>query len=154
MAGLTWDLDATVRAPPDVVYAWMTDFREDDHRSPAFRRGAKVRENDPRDAKRVVVARKGNEVTLEDTWGRQRFRTTATLDGAQRTITIRGEFGYQAVWRAAPVAGGTRISIEGRMAPGGVFGLLLPLFAKKMRQQTEDDFRGHVADLEASLDKR
>jgi hypothetical protein len=37
------------------------------------------------------------------------------------------------------------------MAPGGVFGLLLPLFAKKSRQQTERDFKGHIADLRESL---
>lgn len=149
MAELTWRQSAHVRAPADAVYAWMTDYTEHDHASEAYRRA--VGAKDKAQAKRKVVSRTGDTVVLEDAWGGKGFRATVTLDKAQRAVRIEGAYGYAAVWRAVPERDGTRVEVEGRMAPGGVFGLLLPLFGRKMREENEKDFRGHIADLEHDL---
>lgn len=153
MARLTWSHAAHVRASPDEVYAWMTDYGPDDHASEAYRRGAGVKEGDRRKAVRKVLARRADEVELEDTWGHDTFRTRVALDRAARAVTIHGDWGYRATWRAVPERGGTRVVAEGAMEPRGLFALLLPLVAKKLQKQTADDFRGHVADLEATLGK-
>lgn len=148
MAEVTWAQSAHVAAPPERVFAWMTDYTEHDHASEAYRRAVGAREAE---AKRKVVSRQGPTVVLEDTWGGRQFRSTVTIDAAQRTLRIDGGWGYTATWRAVPERGGTRVEVEGRMAPSGLFGLLLPLFGKKMREESLTDFRGHIADLQADL---
>lgn len=149
MAELTWAQKAHVRASPERVWAWMTDYSEHDHASPAYRQA--VGAGADHRAKRTIVSRTPTTVVLEDRWGGKQFRSTVTLDPAARTLRIDGGWGYTATWRAVPERGGTRVEVEGRMAPGGLFGLLLPLFGKKMREESEKDFRGHVAELEADL---
>lgn len=146
-----WSFAARVEAPPDDVYAWMSDFREDDHARPAFKRGAGMRPGDKRESRRAVVSREGNVVVVEDSWGRERYRLTVTLDPAAREVRLAGMYGYAGVWRAAPAGTGTRVESEGRIAPTGLARLFAPLFARTFMKQMEADFRGHVADLAEEL---
>lgn len=149
---LEWRHAAHVAADPDAVYGWLTDYTEDDHASDAFRAAADAK---GKPAKRAIVSRNAREVVLEDQWGGKRARTTARLEPASRTVRVTGDFGgYESVWRAVPERGGTRVEMEGRMAPTGLFKLLMPLFAKSALSETEKDFRGHIAALEADLKVR
>jgi hypothetical protein len=151
---VTWSHEAILRAPPDAVYAWMSDFREDDHARPAYLRGAGVAKPSKRPAVRRVVAREPGLVKLEDSWNGRTFRLTAHLDPERREVRIEGGMGYHAVWRAEPAPEGTRLRVDGKLAPGGVLGLFTPLFAKGMMREMAQDFRGHVADAEAELTAR
>src|SRR2546422_184531 len=49
-------LDRKTPLPRDAVFAWWTDFREDDHRHPGS----------PADSTRTILGRTGNEVWLRD----------------------------------------------------------------------------------------
>jgi hypothetical protein len=147
---LTWTLRARIAAPPDRVFAWMSDYREDDHSNPRFVAGSGAKAS-AKPAQRKIVSRQAGSVVLEDEWDGKRFRSTVRLDPAARTVTIEGEFGYRAVWRAIPDGAHTTLEVRGEMAPSGPMKLLVPLFAASQRKQSEADFRGHVADLEASL---
>ena len=131
----------------------MTDFRPDDHTSAAFRRGAGVPEGKAvkKGDGRKILSRGPDEVVLEDTWDGQTMRMRVGLDPKARTVTLDGQMGYHAVWRAEPDGDGTRLVVEGRMAPGGLFGLLLPLFKSRFLKQMGQDFAGHLEDLKESL---
>lgn len=150
MAPVTWARSAVVEASPDAVFRWMSDFREDDHARPAFKRGAGVKDDGKPGAKRTILSRDGNVVRLRDEWGRRRFELAVTVDEKARTVTIDGEHGYRAVWRAVAEGAGTRVEASTTLAPKGLFGLLAPLFAGSFRKELDRDFAGHVADLEDS----
>src|SRR2546430_17663923 len=49
-------LDRVVPFPRDSVFAWWTDFREDDHQHP----------NSPARSTRLILRRSGNEIWLRD----------------------------------------------------------------------------------------
>jgi len=149
MAGVSWDLEARVKAPPEAAYAWLTDYTEDDHSRPAFLRAAGAKPGTK--ATRKFLARGPDSLQLEDTWGGRKFQSTVRFDRQAKTITIEGEFGYRAVWRVTPDGTGSKVQVEGRMQPSGAFKLLMPLFAGKMKAETTKDFHGHIADLEAEL---
>lgn len=150
MAPVTWSRSALVPASPDVVFRWMSDFRDDDHARPAFKRGAGVKEDGKPGSKRTVLSRDGNVVRLRDEWGRRRFDLTVTLDERSRSVTIDGEHGYRSVWRAVAEGAGTRVNASTTLAPRGLFGLVAPLFAGSFRKGLDQDFAGHIADLEES----
>lgn len=147
MAKATWRHETFVPVDADRAYAWMIDFREDDHARPAFKRGAGVKPGDKSTSKRVILSREGDVVKLKDTWAGNTFELTVTLDRPARALTIDGKWGYRARWSVEPAVGGARLRVEGEMAPGGLMGLLVPLFAGGMRKDMEKDFRGHVADM-------
>lgn len=151
MKPVTWVFEGRVPASPDAVYAWLSDFCEDDHARPAYLRGAGMREGKHVKGTRRVLAHDGNTVTIEDRWGFRSFRTRVTLDPEQRALHIAGDNGYGATWSAIPEGAGTRLIVEGRLAPTGVVGLAVPLFARGLRHQMEQDFLGHLEDLRSSL---
>jgi hypothetical protein len=41
--------------------------------------------------------------------------------------------------------------VQGRLEARGVFGLLLPLFAKRFQADTAKDFQGHLEDARTAL---
>jgi hypothetical protein len=94
MATLAWAHAGDVDARPDAVYAWMSDFRPDDHATAAFLRGAGAA--GPQ-ATRKVLRRSDHEVVLEDTWKGRRFELTAKLDPQAREVRVQGAMGYHAV---------------------------------------------------------
>lgn len=149
MGSVAWRLSGVVAAGPDEVYAWMTDFREDDHERPAFRRGSGAKPGG-RPSSRKVLSRDGDVLRIEDSWGRNRFVATVTLDPKARAVRIEGKMGYESTWRAEPDGAGTRVEVEGRMGRG-VVGSLMAVFASGIRREMEQDFRGHLEDLRESV---
>lgn len=145
MPEVRWREETFVPVAPDAAFAWLTDFRADDHDRPAYRRAVGASAGRP--ARREVVAREGNVVRLRDAWGRRTIDATVTLDPDARAYRIEGPHGYAARWWVTPNPGGARLHVEGVMAPRGILGLLVPLFAKGMKREMALDFRGHVADM-------
>lgn len=141
-------------ADPAVVFAWLTDYREDDHARPAFFRGAGTPPKKQRPSRRRVVSRAGNTLEIEDAWGRKRFRAKVTLTPARYELRIQGDFGYDATWTARPSGGGTRLEVRGTVAPGGLAGALMGLARRSFLREMEADFRGHVEDLRESVEPR
>ena len=149
MGSVTWRVTDLVAASPDAVWAWMIDFSADDHASEAFRRGAGVK-GTPRDSLRTILSREGNVLEIEDRDGRSTYKQTVTLHPKARRVHIAGQMGYDATWSATPEAGGTRVTVEGRMGRG-VMGSLMTLFGSALRKSMERDFRGHLEDLRETL---
>lgn len=146
-----WSFEAHVRAEPDAVYAWLADLREDDHARPAYLRGA-GRADDAPASRRAILSREAGRMRVRDEWGRRSFETDVELHPEAREVRITGAYGYRGVWRARPhPEGGTRLTVEGEMAPEGFLRLVAPLMARMLRGEMRRDFEGHVADLRASL---
>lgn len=146
-----WSFEAVVAAPPDAVYAWMSDFTEDDHARPAFKRGAGVKPGDKRESRRHVVSRDGNRLRVEDSWGRERFGMDVELAPGAREVRLSGQYGYRGVWRALPHGGATRVVSEGSLEPTGFARFFAPLFAGMLMKQMRADFDGHIEDMRESL---
>ncbi|HWG90782.1 MAG TPA: SRPBCC family protein [Candidatus Thermoplasmatota archaeon] len=151
MAPITWRHTATVAAPADRVYQWLSDFREDDHSRPAYLAATGGAPKPGKEARRHILSRDADAVVIEDHWGGRTFLVTAYLDPVGREVRLEGGLGYHAVWRAVSEGPLTRIELEGRMAPRGLLGFVLPLFKRSFLKQIAQDFRGHVADLESEL---
>lgn len=153
MAPTKWRFAGTVDADPDDVYAWLADHREDDHTSEAFFRGSGFTRKEAKGARREILSRDGDNLRLRDTWGRNTFESTVTLDPDRREVRIDGEHGYEGVWRAEDAGEGrTRVVSEGRMAPGNfLFKLFMPLFRGKFLRQIEQDFHGHIEEVRVEV---
>ena len=145
-----WNLDAFVPVEPDRAYAWMIDFRHDDHERPAYKRAVGAKPS-KKPSMREVLSRDGDTLRLRDTWNGKTWEATVTLLRKDRALLIEGAYGYRARWWVEENPGGARIRVEGEMAPSGVMKLLVPLFAKGMVREMETDFRGHVADMLSEL---
>lgn len=151
MGSVTWKEETTIAAAPDAVFAWMSDFTEDDHNTEAFRRGAGVDPTKKRKpSRRTILSREGNVLRIRDEWGGSKYEQTVTLDPTARTVLIQGGMGYESTWRASPEGAGTRLSVEGRMGRG-IVGTMMRLFEGGMRKSMAEDFRGHVEDLRDTL---
>lgn len=148
---MQWRFEDTIDATPDAVYAWMCDFQPNDHSREAYLRGAKAR---PQASLRTVVSREGNHVKLHDAWGKEAIDLDVRLAPPEREVRVTGPWGYRATWRALPGPAGTRLVVEGELAPSGIMRLFAPLFAGRMRRQMEEDFRGHLEDARETLRKR
>lgn len=151
MGSVSWRVSDLVDGPPDAVWAWMTDFSQDDHSTEAYRRGAGVKK--ARAASRTILSREGNVLRIEDRDGASKYVQTVTLHPERRAVHIAGQMGYDATWTATPEGHRTRLTVEGRMGKGLV-GSLMRLFQVQLQRGMERDFRGHVEDLRESLGRR
>ena len=147
----SWSFEARVPAPPDAVYAWLSDYAEDDHANPRFRKGAGVKPDDRTHNRRTVERRDERHLVVHDEWGRQRFAMEVELAPEAREVRLRGQHGYRGAWRAEPDGAGTRVVCEGRLEPTGLARLFAPLFARMLMKQMKGDFEGHVEDLRQTL---
>lgn len=156
MGSARWYCSGIVAAPANVVYAWMTDFTEDDHNSDAYRRGAGVKPRNakrgkpPAPAKRTILAREGDVLTIRDQWDGNDWTQTVTLDPSTHSYRVEGKFGYEAEWRAIPEGNATRVEFAGKLGKG-LLGSLMGLFSGKMQKSMEADFQGHLEDLRETL---
>lgn len=152
MAKMQWSQSSRVKASPDTVFAWMTDFQEDDHGRPAFVKGSGApKKYTKKPSKRTIVSRDGNKVRIHDEWGRRKFDLDLELIPLDRTVDIKGPMGYHAVFKAVPDEGGTKVEASVAFEVKGFWGLLFGLFKKKFYRELNQDFAGHVADLENDL---
>ncbi len=139
-------VERTVPFPRDAVYAWWTDFREDDHGS---------RES-PASSHRTVLRREGNDVWLRDRATRPApvtIREHAVLDPPTGyTVWARypgAEARYE--YRFDPVPEGTRVVLEAQVHPRHLGRILLPLVRRWVGRYAERDTDFHVRRMMTDL---
>ncbi len=132
-------IERTVPLPRNAVYAWWTDFRDDDHPGrPA-----------PAKSTREVLRREGNEVWLRD---RATRPAPVTLD---EHVFLDPPDGYAVEarypgadvryeYRFEPRAEGTRILLLADIRPRHVGRILLPLFRGRVQRYAERDTDYHL----------
>ena len=148
----SWAFEARLDAPPDAVYAWMTDYQHDDHANAHFQRGSKSSPKDrAKHNHRVVERRDERHLVVQDEWGRQTFRMEVELAPEAREVRIKGQFGYRGVWKATPEGAGTLVTSRGALEPTGFAKLFASLFASAFMKQMRADFEGHVEHMRAEL---
>ena len=139
-------IERIVPFPPDVVYAWWTDFREDDHRG----------DGAPSRARRTILRRDGEQVWLLDQATRP---APFTID---EHVLLQPRSGYQVSarypaanvryeYRFEPVRGGTRIELRAEIDPRHIGRFLLPLFRRRVIRYAERDTDFHVRKMVRDL---
>ena len=139
-------LDRKTPLPRDAVFAWWTDFREDDHRHPGS----------PADSTRTILGRTGNEVWLRDRATRP-MRVTI-----EERVFLNPPLGYavDARYPAADVrytyrfdaeGDGTRVTLDVDVRPRHVGWILIPLATPWWRRYTERDLDFHLREMERDL---
>ncbi len=139
-------LERVVPFPRAAVYAWWTDFREDDHRS----------RRSPASSRREVLRREGNEVWLRDD-GRRPVPVTldehVTLNPPNGYVVEArypgADVGYE--YRFEPSANGTRISLVADLRPRHVGRVVLPLFRRRVQRYAERDTEYHLCSMSQDL---
>jgi len=132
-------LERVVPFPRDAVYAWWTDFREDDHRS----------RHPPAASRREILRRDGHEIWLRDRASRPApviLEEHVVLDPPNaNAVSARypgADIGY--VYRFEPVSPGTRIVSEAEIRPRHVGRLLLLLLRGYAQRYAERDMEYHL----------
>lgn len=139
-------LERIVPFPRDDVYAWWTDFREDDHRS----------YHSPASCRREILRQEGNEL-----WLRERARRPAPVI-LEEHVVLHAPAGYSVEtqypgarvryeYRFEPLNQGTRILLSAEIRPRHIGRLLLPLFRGRVRRYAERDTDYHLRVLERDL---
>ena len=139
-------LERLVPFPRDVVYAWWTDFRPDDHPG----------RPSPATSSREILRREGNEVWLRDRAARPAPVTLEehvilhppegyTVDARYPGADVRYEYRFE------PAAEGTRIRLEAVVHPRHVGRILLPLFRGRVQRYAERDTDYHLRRMTEDL---
>jgi hypothetical protein len=139
-------LERLTRFPHDAVYAWWTDFREDDH----------VQPGSPATSVREILRRQGNEVWLQDRATRP-IRVTI-----EEHVTLDPPNGYavearypgadvEYAYRFEPTGDGTRIVLKVSVRPRGLGRVLVPLLKWWWRRYAARDLDFHLAEMEREL---
>ncbi len=132
-------VERTVPFPRDAVYAWWTDFREDDHGS----RGG------PASGLREIIRHAGHEVWLRD---RARRPARVTVD-EHVVLDPPGGYAVEARYPAADVRyeyrfdahdSVTRIRLTAEIRARHVGRILLPLLRARIRRYAERDTDYHL----------
>ncbi len=139
-------LERTVPFPRDSVFAWWTDFREDDH----------SHADSPARSTRLIVRRNGNEVWLRD---RATRPAPVTID---EHVTLNPPNGYavEARYPGADVrytyrfdteGDGTRVTVDVGVRPRHIGRILIPLAAAWWRRYAERDLDFHLEAMRRDL---
>ena len=139
-------LERVVPFPRDAVYAWWTDFREDDH----------IGRSSPATSRREILKRDGHEIRLRD-----HARRPAPVTIEER-VTLHPPNGYAvaARYRGAAVhyeyrfesgADGTRILLVADVRPRHLGRILLLLFRGRVRRYAERDTEYHLRAMTQDL---
>ncbi len=142
-------IERVVPFPRDAVYAWWTDFREDDHRS----------RDSPASSRREILRRDGDEL-----WLRERARRPAPVTVLEH-VTLEPPRGYAVDARYPGVdaryeyrfeAAGetTRIRLTADLAPHHVARLLAFLFRGSIERYAERDTDFHIRQMAADLSRK
>ena len=139
-------VERVVPFPRDAVYAWWTDFREDDHRS----------RSSPASSRREIVRREGNELWIRDHATRPAPVTVlehVTLDPPNG---YRVEARYPAVdarydYRFDATSDGTTIRLTADLTPHHIGRLLIRLFGGTIRRYAERDTDFHLRRMAEDL---
>jgi hypothetical protein len=142
-------LERVVPFPRDAVYAWWTDFREDDHRS----RGS------PASSRRDIVRREGNEVWLRD-HARRPAPVTLTehvvldppngyaVEARYPGADVRYEYRFETT------AEGSRVSLIADIRPRHIGRILVPLLRGRVERYAERDTDFHLRRMAEDLSPR
>lgn len=147
-----WRMGWTLRAvravpfPRDAVYAWWTDFREDDH----LARGS------PAESRRLVLRHDGREVWLRD---RATHPARITVDAY---VVLDPPHGYRVqarypladaeyTYRFEAVPKGTRVLLRGTVFPRHIGRILVPLTAPWWRRYAARDLDFHLREMARDL---
>ena len=142
-------LDRKTPFSRDAVFAWWTDFREDDHGHPGS----------PADSTRTILGRTGSEVWLRDRATRP-MRVTI-----EERVFLNPPLGYavDARYPAADVrytyrfdaeGDGTRVTLDVDVRPRHVGWILIPLATPWWRRYTERDLDFHLDQMTRELGGR
>jgi Polyketide cyclase / dehydrase and lipid transport len=139
-------VERTVPFPPDLVYGWWTDFREDDHREDGV----------PSRARRTIVRRDGEQVWMRD---RATRPAPVTIDEhvvlqPRRGYTVTARYPAANVryeYQFEPVIGGTRIELSAEIYPRHMGRLFLPLFRGRVIRYAERDTDFHLRKMVRDL---
>ncbi len=139
-------VEPTVPFPRDAVYAWWTDFREDDHRG----------RHSPASSHRELLRREGHEV-----WLRDRARRPAPVTLEEHVVLDppngdRMEARYPGAdvryeYRFEPSAEGSRISLIAEARPRHLARILLPLFRGRIERYAARDTDFHLRRMAEDL---
>ena len=139
-------VERVVPFPRDAVYAWWTDFREDDHQS----------RQSPASSHREILRRSDNEVWLRD---RARRPAPATVvehvileppdgyrvDARYPAVDVRYEYRFDAT------PDGTSIHLRADLTPHHIARLLARLFEGSIRDYAERDTDFHIRKMTDDL---
>ena len=139
-------LERTVPFARDAVYAWWTDFREDDHPG----------RPSPATASREILRRDGDRVWLRDHASRP---APVTIE---ERVTLDPPVGYAVdarypgadvhyEFRFVSTEEGTRILLKAVVHPRHVGRILLPLFREPIRRYAERDTDYHLRRMTEDL---
>ncbi len=142
-------LERIVPFPRDAVYAWWTDFREDDHRS----------RRSPASSRRELLRQEGNEVWLRDHARRPAPVTLAehvvldppngyAVDARYPGADVRYEYRFE------PIAEGSHISLVAEVRPRHLGRILLPLFRGRIERYAARDTDFHLRRMAEDLSPR
>lgn len=141
-------LERFVPFPREAVFAWWSDFRTDDHRSP----GA------PASSERDIVRREGNEIWLRDRATRPVRMTIeehVVLD-PPRGYAVAARYPGADVeyeYRFEPTADGTRVVLAVSVRPRGLGRILVPVMAWWWRRYAARDLDFHLNEMARELSK-
>ncbi len=135
-------VERTVPFSRDDVYAWWTDFTEDDHRG----------ERSPSRARRVVLRREGEEIWIRD------HATRPAPVTIEEHVLLHPRSGYvvsarypaanvRYEYRFEPIREGTRILLTAEIRPRHIGRALLPLFRGRVVRYAERDTDFHVRQM-------
>ena len=145
---MRYRLDRKTPFPQEAVFAWWTDFREDDHQQPGS----------PAASMRFVLRRTGNEIWLQD-------RATSPMRVTiQEHVIVNPPLGYavEARYPAADVryayrfdaeGDGTRVTLDVDVRPRHVGWILVPLAAAWWKRYTQRDLDFHLEVMRRDLSR-
>ncbi len=139
-------LDRVVPFPRGSVFAWWTDFREDDHQHP----------NSPARSTRLILRRSGNEIWLRD---RATRPAPVTID---EHVTLDPPNGYSVAarypgadvryaYRFSAEGDGTQVTLDVDIRPRHIGRILVPVAAAWWRRYTERDLDFHLRAMATDL---
>ena len=142
-------LDRVVPFPRDSVFAWWTDFREDDHQHP----------NSPARSTRRILRRSGDEIWLRD---RATRPVPVTID---EHVTLNPPNGYAVAarypgadvryaYRFNPHDNGTLVTVDIDVQPRRLGRILVPLTAGWWRRYAARDLDYHLGEMNRELESR
>ncbi len=139
-------IERVVPFPRDAVYAWWTDFRQDDHAS----------HDSPASSRRDIVRREGNEV-----WLRERARRPVPITLVEH-VTLEPPSGYAVdahypgvdaryAYRFEAIGETTRVCLTANLTPHHAARLLVLLFRRAIVRYAERDTDFHIRRMAEDL---
>jgi len=146
---MRYRLDRKTPFPQEAVFAWWTDFREDDHQHPGS----------PAASMRFVLRRTGNEIWLKDRATRP-MRVTI-----QEHVIVNPPLGYAVearypaadvryAYRFNPHDNGTLVTVDIDVQPRRLGWILVPLTAGWWRRYAARDLDYHLGEMNRELGSR